>query len=446
MASTSNPETGECRAYDKDNDVECDCTEYTESSEQPGYCGDCFHKRKTHLIKTPGASLPSQNIKSLLASVLQGGSSKKSKGKMSLSGVASSSRKLLPSSLRAANRESNHGMRPPKDESTGKKGKEKSSSSSSTKSSNGGHIFKVGSLIVINKGTEWIIDEDSGKAELRIIDNKTPGRVEVQKAMKTGLGALNFKEGFSFDRRWMYDDIVEALTQYLPYAFPFFASLEAEAVDGEPAWCLATAVQKRLEIAPLLHPTGEDVEYNKGNTTTGFRNSKVFIVARNPIPPGVLTEWTAQISLDSGNQEFMKPKADSDDVLDEAGTDSESDSPNLPDGSPSPERIPRHNKLRLFSKMGSDDDEDILSIVVGESAARTWRRGPVAASTTAASSKAGTSSDVIDLTADNAGNTVTPKAPLNKAVEKSRASSEESEVYEDPVIGNPYDKNQIFEF
>ncbi|KAJ7117701.1 hypothetical protein C8R44DRAFT_854507 [Mycena epipterygia] len=52
----------------------------------------------------------------------------------------------------------------------------------------------------------------------------------------------------------------------------------------------------------------------------------------------------------------------------------------------------------------------------------------------------GPSSELIDLTRG------TSIHPPKAEVKKSRASSEESDIVEDPIIGDPYDKDRVFEF
>lgn len=59
----------------------------------------------------------------------------------------------------------------------------------------------------------------------------------------------------------------------------------------------------------------------------------------------------------------------------------------------------------------------------------------------------GPGSELIDLTKDDVPSVGTSIHPPPKAeVKKSRASSEESDVVEDPTIGDPYNKDRVFEF
>jgi hypothetical protein len=87
---------------------------------------------------------------------------------------------------------------------------------------------------------------------------------------------VDTSDGFELDRLWGYKRLFEALAA-LPFPFSLFEQLERDDEDGEPAWCLATVVQKRLEVLNKSHPTGKDVDYHKGNPTNGFRNCRVFI-------------------------------------------------------------------------------------------------------------------------------------------------------------------------
>lgn len=124
MASTSQPgpdsDAGECRAFDKNTREECDCDEYSDDPEQPGYCLHCEHRRKSHFAT--GAPAKSFGVTTLLSKMLGGKGRKlggKGKGKPFSSLAASSSSKKIPSSLSAANKEANKGMRPSKDSEAG---------------------------------------------------------------------------------------------------------------------------------------------------------------------------------------------------------------------------------------------------------------------------------------------------------------------------------------
>ncbi|KAJ7843031.1 hypothetical protein B0H13DRAFT_1909562 [Mycena leptocephala] len=127
-ASKSQPHsssvTGECRAHDKESGQECDCTEYQDDPEQPGYCSECYHDQKYHLLAAPAqAPAPSSGVKAILAKLASGSTSK---GKLSLKAPFSTSHKPAFSTLSAANRESNVGMRPtPKDTGTSNSAKGK---------------------------------------------------------------------------------------------------------------------------------------------------------------------------------------------------------------------------------------------------------------------------------------------------------------------------------
>lgn len=88
---------------------------------------------------------------------------------------------------------------------------------------------------------------------------------------------MDSSEGYTLGRFWDHEELVDAFAALLPLPFSFFEQLEHDAEDGEPAWCLATVAQRRLEVLNQSHPTGKDVDYHKGNSSTGFRNCRVFI-------------------------------------------------------------------------------------------------------------------------------------------------------------------------
>lgn len=117
------PSIRRCIIREIEHGEECNCTEYQDAPEQPGYCAECYHRRKAHFVATPGAPTPSVGVKAILAKLVSGSTSK---GKLALKAPpsASSSQKTVFSTLGAAERESNAGMRPsPKEAGTSKSAK-----------------------------------------------------------------------------------------------------------------------------------------------------------------------------------------------------------------------------------------------------------------------------------------------------------------------------------
>jgi hypothetical protein len=107
--------------------------------------------------------------------------------------------------------------------------------------------------------------------------DKTPSKYDVKKAAREGLAVVDSEQGFELDRTWSHEDLVDAFTTLLPFPFSFFKKLQDEAKDGIPRWRLAIVASRRLQVLSDEHPTGKDVDYIKGNSTSGFRNSRVFI-------------------------------------------------------------------------------------------------------------------------------------------------------------------------
>ncbi|KAJ6470053.1 hypothetical protein C8R47DRAFT_1299019 [Mycena vitilis] len=407
-----------------DTNEECDCTDYKDAPDQSGYCSDCYHRRKAHLVPA-SAPAPTSSVKALLAKMLTSGGKGKGSGK---SGQASSSRKILPN-LSAANRESNAGLRP---------GKEAGPSKPKTKKKDGTNIFKVVSIAVVPHGTKWDLESD----KRRVVQDKAPNNNELLAFAERGLAVVDSDKGFELDRTWTHKELVNAFTGLLPLPFSFFEQLEDEADDGQSVWRLASVVSKRLEVVQNPRPTGKEVDFLKGNSTTGFRACRVFVVALDPIPASLLKEWAQWSGADTGPS---KLEAASDDVklqIDDDGSQSEQVSESdVESSSGSPEKIPQLNKRRLFSKGSSDDDEVIPAKKKGKGpAGRTWIRKPKPEDEYAGSD----GKKIIDLTADDAAGT-TGAAKQDEGASNSRASSEES-VYEDPLIGDPYEKSRFYEF
>ncbi|KAJ6626524.1 hypothetical protein B0H10DRAFT_1941820 [Mycena sp. CBHHK59/15] len=278
---SSRSETGEWGAHDKNSNEECDCHEYQDSSDIPGFCSNCYHHHEHHLLSKPGALAKPQGVQNLLADILRKREPSKQKASSSSGGssslgailAASSGRKML-GGLVAANRESNRGMRPPSEsqnQSKNLKGKGKKWDSNTTNTK-----FKVLSVTVIPHGTTFV----DGILQLPEGHDKVLDRVQIQIAVLNGLAVVK-PEGIEIDRSWSHKDLVEAFHNLLPLPFEYFDKVQRDAdPDDESAWqpwLLATVVQRKLAIAPITYPQGSDVEFNKGNSTTGFRNCCVFL-------------------------------------------------------------------------------------------------------------------------------------------------------------------------
>ncbi|KAJ7158391.1 hypothetical protein C8R43DRAFT_1124986 [Mycena crocata] len=437
--------TGECSAHDKFSDQECECTDYIESDDIPGYCSSCYHKQAFHLLSKPGASQKSSGVQSLLTGMFSRQDSSKGKASSSkaqssslLSVVAGSSKKIP--SLTAAHREANRGMRPPTASASGsktvtvKKGKGKERKRDED-------IFKVVSVQVIPGGTEFV----NGGLQIPKKYSRVPDRVETQKAEVDGLAVVNV-EGFRFRRSASHEDIVDQLTELLQRPFDYFARIQEEAGLDEPAWCLATSLGKKLTIVPSIHPDGRVIDFNKGNATTGYRHNRIFIVSREPIPADLLKEWEGPES-----SSFRRPASVHDDESEVAGSASDEDNIS--------EQIPAKNKRRLFSRSSDEEDNSEKPLkkkkaVITESSVKKWTRQLTALNNeldeiAKLDEEIGKlkDSEPIDLTESR------PSTPdFLRAVPKSPPSFEDPpspgrpEVFYDPTLGDPYDKNQTFVF
>ncbi|KAJ7140647.1 hypothetical protein C8R44DRAFT_866354 [Mycena epipterygia] len=179
-----------------------------------------------------------------------------------------------------------------------RKGKEKKARRSS-------NMFKVLLVFIISGGTEFVGEK------LRIAEGHygIPDGVDIQTAVLEGRAVLDLNEGFEFDRTSSHEEVVDTLTALLPLAFPYFQHLQDEAGNFEPAWRLATVAKKKIVISPVVHPKGSDLDFVKGNATSGFKNSWLFIVSRKPIPTELLKEWTSP-TLSSFRKPFDEQSSD----------------------------------------------------------------------------------------------------------------------------------------
>ncbi|KAJ6543012.1 hypothetical protein B0H19DRAFT_1077029 [Mycena capillaripes] len=313
--------------------------------------------------------------------------------------------------LGAAHREANRGMRPDDSEGgskTNKKGEERKRT----------EIFRVVSVQVIPWGTTLV----DGVRQLPEDAARVPDRVQIQTAQQDGLAVVNNKDGIAFDRDASREDVKSQLRGLIPGPFAWFDGLEEEADDTD-VWYLATAVKQKLVLVPDSScPDGATLDFNKGNTTNGFWNCRIFIVPRDPIPIELLREWAG-------------PKSMSYRAVDESDPDaSVSDS----------EKIPVKNNKRLFSFSSDEQDEKPAKKKKKGSSKRKWSRG---------SAEIGDKSQdpIIDLTADDT-RTSTNTPDFLRAIPKPLPMREDppspgrSELHHDPKLGNPYDRNITFEF
>ncbi|KAJ7286391.1 hypothetical protein C8J57DRAFT_1216582 [Mycena rebaudengoi] len=435
---SSESSTGECTAHDKQSNQECDCTNYIEADDDPGFCGDCYHRRHHHLHFKPGASKKGAAVTSLLADILgrsseaggkdKGSFPKGSGSKMSLRAVvAASSSKSKSLALSAAHREANQGMRPTSNSSTtSKKGKGKLEPKRK--------IFKAVSVQVLPCGTV-VVD---GVRQLPEEYNKVPDRIHTQTAQVDNLAVVD-SQGIVFDCDASHEEIEERLTNILPLPFLYFAQRKREL--GKQPWFLATAVKGKLVIVPSeasAGPDGATLDFNKGTGTSGYRNSKIFIVSRDPIPVDLLREWAPSSSS-------YREAQINDDGLEEDAFLSDAESATN-------EHIPAMNKRRLSSRTSADEEDNSEEEPPKKKkklSSKKWTRGLDIMNDEVAHEI--TDSEFIDLTADEARTSYsTPdflrNPPKSPPLRENLASPGRSEPHYDSTLGNPYDKNISFEF
>ncbi|KAG5649376.1 hypothetical protein H0H81_004219, partial [Sphagnurus paluster] len=90
---------------------------------------------------------------------------------------------------------------------------------------------------------------------------------------------------------WTHEEVDNALRELFPKAFAYLDSLETPGPDDEfyqvPKWMLCVPESRRLQLVPEFQPTGANLHFNKGTSRAGYRESRLFIVTRDPIPKTV---------------------------------------------------------------------------------------------------------------------------------------------------------------
>ncbi|KAJ7733824.1 hypothetical protein B0H14DRAFT_3517281 [Mycena olivaceomarginata] len=294
-------------------------------------------------------------------------------------------------------------------------------------------IFKVISVQVIPWGTVVV----GGVRQLIGDSAKIPDRVQTQTAKLDGLAVVNSK-GISFECDTSHEEVVAALTELLPLPFDYFKTCEAEA--EQPAWDLATPVKHKLVIVPSdsERPDGLVLDFNKGTGTAGYRNSRIFIASRDPIPIELLREWAGP------NSSSFKQSPTSDDgseVKEYMSDDSEDFT--------SHEFIPRANKRRISSCNSGDEDDEKPLNKKHKMSSKKWVRSPEIFNDETAREIMG--EPFIDLTEDvHTSRHSTPdflrKPPRSPPPREDPPSPGCSEPHHDPTLGNPYDQAVEFTF
>ncbi|KAJ7255651.1 hypothetical protein C8J57DRAFT_1655195 [Mycena rebaudengoi] len=427
-------ETGECTAHDEDTKEECDCTDYRESTTKPGRCAACYHRLRDHLVPSPqpepsaGSSNDTQKEVDRILGRIVGDTTKKSMTvlKKSIASSSAATRRLLALSSRAsaAHRESNEGMRPSDSGASSKGGK--SSKGKGRKQDSVESLVKVFSVMVVPCGVEF----DKASSTLVVPNDRTakPDNIAIQTAMLNGLAVVEEVTGIEFDRTWTHSELVDFFRELLPHAFNYFLGLLENAPDGDdtPPWVLATAIQRHLQVVPVTYPSGRHIDMAVGSSSNGFRNNKIFIVSRRPIPDSILETWVSPDALI-----FKKAAAE----LQEAHR------------SPTPEPVPRRKKGgRLVSRSSSDEDEPPKKKHKVPEPVVPPRNGPAPFPPTLCLSSAADPA-IIDLTLSTS-NTVASQATSSGTKTEPTEPLSDDEEYDLrlPTLGNPYDKDQIFTF
>ncbi|KAJ7043440.1 hypothetical protein C8F04DRAFT_1250868 [Mycena alexandri] len=289
-------------------------------------------------------------------------------------------------------------------------------------------FFKVVSIYILTCGTEFV----DGVRRIPAAHQTIPNKHDIQNAVLNGLAVLHENKGIVLDHTWTHEEFVAAPHGYFPEAFAYFEGIFDESIeDGsghQPVWHLATIASRRLQVVPIKFPTGANADYNKGPGTAGWRNNRLWIVSRDPIPSKTRAQWTSPDALDF-NDPTKQAVARSDD--EETGSEEEDTS--------SPEPSQRRAKRRTTTII---DDEHKKKKRKGSA---TFDLPSIFTDGVANE----ITDSVIDLTRadDTSGNNssrLTPVTPPPKPNPVNPKYSEEFKV--DPTLGDPYAQNKKYSF
>ncbi|KAF7353832.1 hypothetical protein MVEN_01068800 [Mycena venus] len=333
---------------------------------------------------------------------------KKSRPQLAVAGSSTSRR------AQAANQEANSGMRSIKD----KKGKSKA------KDRDASNLFKVQSITILPFGLSFV----AGVLQLPEEHQKIPNKYEIQTAVLHGLAVIGDENGIELDRTWSHEQLNDFFSDRLPKPF---AHLLRQS-NGVPSY----------HLGPCSQPGSMRITI-KGANTTGFRNNRLWILSREPIPRNILAEW-----IDPVAREF-RISADSPD-----NAESDSDSEEAVN-SPKPARRRRAKRRSIDNDDHEEDEEPPKKKQKNASGkARAHNLPEIFNDDVAHEIMDSDGSDFIDLTADDILQSprrpstpplFLPATPLPPA--KSPVNPTLSPEFKvDKSLGDPYAANQTYDF
>ncbi|KAJ7722825.1 hypothetical protein B0H16DRAFT_1737555 [Mycena metata] len=293
---------------------------------------------------------------------------------------------------------------------------------------NSGDIFRVLSVHLLTCGTKVI----ENKRYLPDGHQGVPDKVTFQEAVGAGHAVWRNDNGVAFDRTSDHGEFTDALRQVLPHPFAYFDRLldehdsdaeGSERKSSRPAWYLAAVANKQLRVVPVSRPTGAHADFNKGANTSSFRQCRLFLVSRKPVPLDVVASWA--------------DPAATGDCSDTTNSDADRGSESSSSRSPQPVRRKSkrrmndqdddgHAKKKRKSVSSSGNDDSLLPDILKDEIANEINHDLV-----------------IDLTeADDtiySSGATTPPAPSNPM---NPAFSDGV----DSTLGDPYAANQTYDF
>jgi hypothetical protein len=116
--------------------------------------------------------------------------------------------------------------------------------------------------------------------ELVLANDHSPDKYELQVMALRHLAQID-ENGIGFGLSWTFDQVDEKLRQIFPELFEYLDTLspDTEPLDDKPLppWLLCFRQRNSLKLVPDLFPTGHVLDFNKGTTRAGYRQSNVFI-------------------------------------------------------------------------------------------------------------------------------------------------------------------------
>ena len=108
-------------------------------------------------------------------------------------------------------------------------------------------------------------------------DSSVKSKQEIPKLAESSLAKLDLDGGIIFSKTWTYDQVVNAMCEYLPEVFGYLDKLPE---TDTPHWVLCFRQQRTITLGSgVTFPTGQNLDFFKGTTRAAWSECIIWIGA-----------------------------------------------------------------------------------------------------------------------------------------------------------------------